>query len=112
MASYYQGSYLTIAAGASADCHGGFCRDLDQSPLFRVFAPGNSSRRIAVRETAARENSLRYPEDKKIPLLRRGWVLQEQVPEPSSAPTPISSGSAIACSHLKTAPFTCPVFTA
>jgi len=82
MASYYQGSYLTIAAGASADCHGGFCRDLDQSPLFRVFAPGNSSRRIAVRETAARENSLRYPEDKKIPLLRRGWVLQEQVLSP------------------------------
>ncbi|KAK4442048.1 heterokaryon incompatibility protein-domain-containing protein [Podospora aff. communis PSN243] len=79
MSSYYQHSYLTIGAAASADSHGGFIGELDDSAC-STYAVGSSGEGTAVlRTTTVTSTTLNWQDN---PLLQRAWVLQEQILSP------------------------------
>ncbi|KAK1836889.1 heterokaryon incompatibility protein-domain-containing protein [Podospora conica] len=83
MATYYRGSYLTIGAAASTNCHGGFIGDLD-APEYSTWAAGRHSRgTILMRKQTTSAHGLSGNDGtEKNALLKRGWVLQEQVLSP------------------------------
>ena len=82
MASYYQHSYLTIAAAASSHCHGGFIKDLEPS-LYSPYAVGSYTNGVARMRTATADENLRLRHDlTENPFLQRAWVLQEQILSP------------------------------
>jgi hypothetical protein len=84
MASYYQNSYLNIAAAASAHCYGGFIKDLDPS-LYgsSSYAVGSYPGGVArIRTTTATEGMRLRHDLTENPLLQRAWVLQEQILSP------------------------------
>ncbi|KAL2132694.1 hypothetical protein VTI74DRAFT_3474 [Chaetomium olivicolor] len=86
MAGYYQGSYLTIAAAASADCHGGLIQDSDPAQYLSPWAvASHSGRTVLMRKTTMTDRSLHKNYNSNsgsYPIVTRGWVLQEQVLSP------------------------------
>lgn len=83
MSTYYRGSYLTIGAAASTNCHGGFIGDLDAAD-YSTWAAGRHSRGTILmrKETVSVLGLAGSAVTAQNPLLNRGWVLQEQVLSP------------------------------
>lgn len=83
MSTYYRGSYLTIGAAASTNCHGGFIGDLDTTD-YSTWAAGRHSRGTIMmrKETVSVLGLAGSAVTEQNPLLNRGWVLQEQVLSP------------------------------
>jgi hypothetical protein len=83
MATYYRGSYLTIGAAASTNCHGGFIGDLDAADYSTWAAGRHSGGTILMRKETLSVLSLTgNVVTERNALLKRGWVLQEQVLSP------------------------------
>ncbi|KAH0498520.1 hypothetical protein TgHK011_005772 [Trichoderma gracile] len=88
MATIYENAYLTLAATASTDSHGGLYRILPPETYERAFAYGGDgfgeATTICVRKALPHFDHSLFPETsmwmkKELPLLERAWAYQERV---------------------------------
>ncbi|PTB69977.1 HET-domain-containing protein, partial [Trichoderma citrinoviride] len=93
MAAIYENAYLTLAATASSDSHGGFYRILPPEAYEREFTYGGDTfedvpaATVYVREALPHFNSPDLQETstlrkKEFPLFDRAWAYQERVLSP------------------------------